>query len=345
MRENTELAIATGADMSTGGALWRKSDRLALRPRGTAEDAIVEAVRNGITHMTDNEACVLGRSHEEGVHQIRVAVRRLRSRISLYNGLLPGRQTRLVTEELKWLIGALGPARDWDVFVSETMAPALESMPDEPDLAFLRRHAAMRQDRGYRIAQTALRSRRYARLKSRLQAWTEKRPWREASSGRKSATPGDAEPGNAAACTTLDAPAPLFAARVLEARHNNVLLRGARIAEMDAEERHRLRIQIKKLRYAVEFLESLFSDNAVKPYLAALRQLQDSLGVMNDLTVARTLSQELLRTTRGNAKKLRLAYATGLVVGCAAHRHGEVTQLPAAWMQFASRETFWERAA
>lgn len=344
MRENTELAATTCADTSAGPALWRKSDRLALRKRGAAEDAIVEAVRNGISHMTDNEACVLGRSHEEGVHQIRVAVRRLRSRISLYNGLLPGRQTRLVTEELKWLIGALGPARDWDVFVTETMVPAIESMPDDPDLAFLRRHAAMRQERGYRIAQAALRSRRYARLKSRLQAWTEKRPWREASSGKKSAARGGAEPGSATS-TTLDAPARLFAARVLEARHKNVLLRGARIAEMDAEERHRLRIQIKKLRYAVEFLESLFSDNAVKPYLAALRQLQDSLGVMNDLAVARTLSQELLRTTRGNAKKVRLAYATGLVVGCAAHRHGEVTQLPAAWMQFASRETFWERAA
>jgi triphosphatase len=114
---------------------------------------------------------------------------------------------------------------------------------------------------------------------------------------------------------------------------------------MDAEQRHRLRIQIKKLRYAVEFLESLFSDNAVKPYLAALRQLQDSLGAMNDLAVARTLTGELLTRTRGGAKRVRLARASGLVAGCAAHRHEQVTKLPAAWTQFASREAFWERAA
>ncbi len=340
MRELTEFASTTNADMIAGPPPWHKSDRLALRSRGSAEDAIVEAVRNGIAHMTSNEACVLARSHEEGVHQIRVAVRRLRSRISLYNGLLPGPQTRQVTDELKWLIGALGPARDWDVFVTETMAPALELMPDEPDLAFLRRHAAARQERGYRIAQAALRSRRYARLKSRLESWSEKRPWRQAS-----AVSGNAATVNALADIALDAPARLFAGRVLEARHSKVVRRGERIDEMDAEERHRLRIQIKKLRYAVEFLESLFSDNAVKPYLAALRHLQDSLGAMNDLVVARTLSGELLRTTRGNAKRLRLAYAAGLVVSCAAHRHEQVTQLPEAWTQFASRETFWKRAA
>jgi triphosphatase len=123
-----------------------------------------------------------------------------------------------------------------------------------------------------------------------------------------------------------------------------VLRHGERIHAMDAKERHRLRIQIKKLRYAVEFLGSLFSDNAVKPYLAALRQLQDSLGSMNDLIVARTLTEELCGTTRGAGKRLRLAYASGLIVGCAAHQHEQATQLPAAWTHFTSREAFWEQA-
>ena len=340
MRELTEFSCTTPADAVAGPPAWRKSARLTLRSSGSAEDAIVEAVRNGIAHMADNEACVLARSHEEGVHQIRVAVRRLRSRISLYNGLLPGPGTRLVTDELKWLIGALGPARDWDVFVTETMAPALKLMPDEQDLALLRRHAAARQERGYRVAKAALRSRRYARLKRRLEAWAERRPWRQAS-----AVSGNAVTGSAAADNALDAPARLFAARVLDSRHRKVLRRGEGLEGMDAEERHQLRIQIKKLRYAVEFLESLFSDNAVKPYLAALRQLQDSLGAMNDLSVARTLTGELLRSTRGTGKRLRLAYASGLVVGCAAHRHEQVMQLPAAWARFVSRETFWEHAA
>jgi triphosphatase len=340
MRTLTEFAGTTSADAGDDPPPWRKGERLALRADGSAEDAIVAAVRNGVAHMTGNEACVLARSHEEGVHQIRVAVRRLRSRISLYNGLLPGPQTRLVTDELKWLIGAMGPARDWDVFVTETIAPALTLMPDEPDLALLGRHAAARQERGYRIAKAALRSKRYARLKWRLETWAERRPWRQ-----KAAVSGTAAVDGAAVDGVLDAPARLFAARVLEARHRKVLQRGESLIEMDAEERHRLRIQIKKLRYAVEFLESLFSDNAVKPYLAALRQLQDSLGAMNDLAVARTLTAELLQTTRGGAKRMRLAYAAGLVAGCAGHRHEQVAQLPAAWTRFASREAFWERAA
>jgi CHAD domain-containing protein len=309
---------------------WRKSDPLVLPPEGSAEDAIVEAVSNGLAHLTNNEACVLARSHPEGVHQMRVAVRRLRSRIALYNGLLlPENKSRKLTGELKWLIGSLGPARDWDVFVTETMAPALKLLPDDRDLAFLRRHAVARQDRGYKIAQAALRSRRYARLKTRLAAWAETRAWRQAADGLASKG-------------ALDAPVRLFAARVLEARHRKVLRHGEHIHAMDAGERHQLRIQIKKLRYAVEFLESLFSGNAVKPYLAALKRLQDSLGAMNDLFVARTLTEELCRTTRGTRKKVRMAYASGLIVGCAAHQHEQATQLPAAWTQFTSREAFWE---
>lgn len=331
MRESAKFAGLRDGQRSPH---WSKSRPLILRPDSSAEDAIVEAVSNGIVHLTNNEACVLARSHEEGVHQMRVAVRRLRSRITLYNGLLPGAQTRELTGELKWLIGSLGPARDWDVFVNETMAPALKLLPDERDVALLHRHAVARQDRGYRIAQAALRSRRYARLKTRLAAWAETRAWRVATPVADGGVPDDA----------LDVPARLFAARVLKARHRKVLRHGESIHVMDAKERHRLRIQIKKLRYTVEFLGSLFSDNAVKPYLAALRQLQDSLGSMNDLAVARTLTEELCGTTRGAGKRLRLAYASGLIVGCAAHHQEQAAQLPAAWTQIASRETFWQQA-
>ncbi len=340
MRQITESASMADVSSVCEPPVWSKSDPLVLPADGSAEDAIVEAVANGLAHMMGNEACVLARSHEEGVHQIRVAVRRLRSRISLYNGLLPGPQTRQLKDELKWLIGAMGPARDWDVFVGETMASALESMTDEPDLALLHRQAITRQQRGYRIAQAALRSERYARLKSRLRSWAGKRQWRQAPPAA-----GNTEVASALVDVALDTPARAFAARVLEARHRKVLRRGACLDQMTPEERHRLRIEIKKLRYAAEFLESLFSDNAVKPYLAALRQLQDSLGAMNDLSVARTLTDELLKTTHGTAKKVRLAYAAGLVVGCAGQRQERVIRLPAAWSAFTAREIFWERAA
>src|SRR5512134_2231907 len=181
MQESAKFAGLPGGQRTPH---WSKSRPLILRPDSSAEDAIVEAVSNGIAHLTNNEACVLARSHPEGVHQMRVAVRRLRSRITLYNGLLPENQTRKLTGELKWLIGSLGPARDWDVFVIETMAPALKLLPDDRDLALLRRHAVARQDRGYKIAQGALGSGRYARLKTRLAAWAETRAWRQGARDR-----------------------------------------------------------------------------------------------------------------------------------------------------------------
>lgn len=309
---------------------WQKSAPLVLWPHYTAEDALVEAVTNALGHLSGNEACVLADCHQEGVHQMRVALRRLRSRMALYRHILPPGQFNHAEGELKWLISSLGPARDWDVFLSETLPAATELLPDERDLAVLHKEAEKQREHAYARAAAAVRSRRYARLKSWLQRWIEQRRWRPTVLASSEAA-------------VMMAPAGTLAETVLDKRHGKVHRRGARIREMDARERHKLRIQIKKLRYAVEFFDSLYSDNAVKVYVKALKDLQDGLGSMNDLSVGRELMAGLVKGWSGGSggKRLRLARASGMVVAGATFRAEKAKPLPQTWESFAAVEPFW----
>ena len=115
---------------SNDGATWNKGKAPVLVPATTAEEALTEIVLGCVDHLRGNEACVLTRAHEEGVHQIRVASRRLRSCLSLFRNLIPNEQRKYLNRELRWLIGEFGPARDWDVFVGEVLDPVMDDLPE-----------------------------------------------------------------------------------------------------------------------------------------------------------------------------------------------------------------------
>src|SRR6266511_2674720 len=124
------MLLTNGQTNENAGALrdkpkagWRKAKLPALTSSTTAEAALTEIILGCVEHLRGNEACVLAREHEEGVHQMRVATRRLRSCLALYDKFIPAEQLGYIGGQLKWLIGELGPARDWDVFVADIFAP------------------------------------------------------------------------------------------------------------------------------------------------------------------------------------------------------------------------------
>ncbi|QLH40291.1 MAG: CHAD domain-containing protein [Defluviicoccus sp.] len=127
--------VATGAPPSQDppDPTWQKARLPSLVPSTTAEEALADIVHGCVEHLRSNTACVMARAHEEGIHQMRVAVRRLRSCLALYAPFLPVDQHKYLVGELKWLIGELGPARDWDVFVGEILKPVLIQLGDEED--------------------------------------------------------------------------------------------------------------------------------------------------------------------------------------------------------------------
>ena len=76
---------------------------------------------------------------------------------------------------------------------------------------------------------------------------------------------------------------------------------------MDDQRRHRLRIAIKKLRYALEFFAPLLPGKRVRASLACLALIQDMLGGLNDHASA----LRLLATSSTEARKLAEAWLAG----------------------------------
>jgi CHAD domain-containing protein len=309
---------------------FQKAEPPNIAPQATAEDALAAIVLSGVEHLRANENCVLARAHDEGIHQMRVAVRRLRSCLALYDEMLPPQQAAYLSGELRWLIGELGPARDWDVFLADTLASVMRGITGEKTLKDLRQAAEEKRDVAYQRAEAALRSQRYLGLVMLLGAWAEGRRWHD---------PGT-EP--AARPEAMGELAETVAHALLDKRYADVRHAGRRFAALGAEGRHKLRIQIKKLRYATEFFGCLYPRDALVAYLEDLKGLQDQLGVANDIEVARRLVKEIVQPLKGKPRA-KLSYAAGLVVGWHSHVASDrEKRLRLAWHRFIRRAPFWQ---
>ena len=111
-----------------------------------------------------------------------------------------------------------------------------------------------------------------------------------------------------------------FTREVLSIRTKKIVKRVKKLEQLNAQRRHKLRIAIKKLRYATEFFTSLYTGKPAKRYrkdfCRALKVLQDALGNLNDITVHQRLAESVVHGPSGNSEKSReVAFAIGLVAG------------------------------
>ena len=122
-----------------------KAQKLELKLEHTAEQALASIMRNCLSHTVLNEASALKGEDPEGIHQMRVALRRLRSALGLFRDLMPADQYEFLGGEVKWLAGELGNARNWDVFLADLLAPVEEALErDKPTEALHRAALASR---------------------------------------------------------------------------------------------------------------------------------------------------------------------------------------------------------
>ena len=129
-----------------------------------------------------------------------------------------------------------------------------------------------------------------------------------------------------------------FARDLLSRRQHRLRRHGKHCEELSAEERHTLRISAKKLRYAAEFLVSLYKAEPSRAFLRRLTHLLGLLGELNDLTV----TQRLLENLQGKRKNASVHEAQLLVAGwCAANSQQRLMQLDRRWRHFARSAPFW----
>ena len=326
-----ERGYALARDAAAPPQKARAVELVQWQPAGAALRRIALAC---VTQMQANEEGMLEGRDPEYLHQLRVGLRRLRSCMGLVGMVVGKEAVAPLAAELRWLGGALGPARDWDVFTTETLARLGREFPRVEGLrAFRARCAYLRRVHG-EAARAAVRSPRYTGLLLALgQAFA-----RDDLAGfRRPVEAAGADPP-LHPHRTPSTPVVEFAAFVLDRRNRQLRKRGAEVPDATPEQRHQARIAAKKLRYAAEFFGSLYPPKQIRRYVRALEDIQDILGAVNDSVVIGRLLEEVA----GAGKKPAAPRVDGLVRGwaAAAARH-ELARYDRAWEAFGDAKRFW----
>ncbi len=251
-----------------------KATRFELLANATVEQALVRILRHCLAHLRANEPVLLETDEPGGVHQIRVALRRMRSAFRLFRPYLSGARYRALGGEMIWLTARLEAAREWDVLRHQIVEPvmtATEGGEGGFDALLSRIDNARHEAR--RAARDAVRSPRYGRFLADIDGWIAHRAWRDVVS--------DGSP--------FDTSMTAVAGPLLTDCRDRMVARGWDFAAQSPAQRHRLRIAVKRLRYATDFFGSLYDHETVEPFATRLAVLQDSLGYRNDIAVARRL--------------------------------------------------------
>jgi triphosphatase len=246
-----------------------KAEPVVLDGAMSAAEAFQRIAASCLRQYRLNEALLLEQQAPEPLHQARVALRRLRSAISIFKPILGNGHVRHVSEDLRWLAGVMGDARDLDVLVAKAPPGAVRDRLDEA------RNAA------HARVGSALLSKRARRIILETVHWL---------------TTGDWLTGTRTA-RDRDQPILPFAAGALRRLRRKIRKGGMSLDRLTDEERHEIRKIAKRLRYGAEFFGSLFTGNRqrtrYKPFVAALEALQGHLGALNDLVTAPRLLDRL----------------------------------------------------
>jgi len=230
----------------------------------TIAEAFEVIVHACLKHYRLNEPLVIRENKAEALHQARVAMRRLRSAFSLFKPAIEDVEFQHLRHELRWFTSQLGDARNLDVYLKR-------ELDDEEERAKLMEE----RDRAYVRVADAMNSHRFRRLLVDIVGWTAIGSWR-------SAKPASRSIGS-------------FANLRLDRLWRTIEGAGRHVAAMDETSRHGLRIQVKKIRYAIEFMNGLYpgSKEAMKGFGDCVEELQEELGKLNDIATAKSLGKEL----------------------------------------------------
>ncbi len=304
-----------------------KPRKLRLDPLVPLDDALTRILRACLHHLLQSLPAAEDGRDVEGVHQLRVALRRLRSALHLMRSVSSLSKLETLRSEAKWLASSLSAAREWDIFQSETLPGIARGCPSVAGFDALEEVAQRRRTAAYHKVRFVLADHRCATFLLSLGAWIEARGWRSDISSEN--------------LSELTEPAIGFAQRTLAAQYARVLKRGRRLKSMNPEERHRLRLAVKKLRYGTDFLLPLCGEGkAVKRFRERLIELQEELGSYNDMATTASLMSGLGMETPDS----RIA-AAAIAGWQASAMMSTESRLRDAWRNFAKTKAPWEKDA
>lgn len=325
LRPSIRSKSARGFDLaSDAGPAARKPRKIRLDPSTPLDEAFATILRACLHHLLESIPAAEDGRYPEGIHQLRVALRRLRSALDLMRSVGPLSRLDSLRSEAKWLAQNLSAARDWDIFQQETLPTVAKACPTVAGFDALKQAAEKRRQAAYRKVRRALADRRCSHFLISLGGWIEARGWRDSE-----VAPED--------LGRLAAPAISFAGEVLSGQFAKVLKRGRRFKSLGVNELHRLRLAAKKLRYLADFLLPLYDDRkSVKQFFRKLAGLQEELGCYNDMAVTASLLDGL------DAEAAEGDIAGAVIAGWQAHAAiGVAPRLRSSWRDFTKAKAPW----
>jgi triphosphatase len=255
---------------------WRKAEPVQLRRGMSIAMGLEIIVASCLRHFRLNEPFLAARRNVEALHQARVAIRRLLSALTMFRPIAGDLEFDRIRNELKWFIAESGEARNLDVYLQRDLS------------ADQRQFLEGRRVDAYARTIKAIDSARFRRLMLDVLAWSLMGQWRDNPRAGKSLK------------------------RFVNRRIDRLWLKIARsdpVASMGDRKRHHLRIQVKRLRYTLEFADGLHSGRSgrKKAFEKTLEEIQESLGSLHDIATARSVIalNSWLRTSEGGGKGKR----------------------------------------
>ncbi|SFP87632.1 CYTH domain-containing protein [Nitrosomonas cryotolerans] len=305
-----------------------KAQPLVMHPDTDLAAAFKEVLQNCLTHLNNNENGLLEDSNSEYLHQMRIALRRQQSALNQFSQALPKDRLLLaIAPELKWLTRQFNPARDWDVFCTQTLPMIHTGFPDHTGINKLKKSCLRLRHKHYKSAQHAVKSKRYLEIMLKLSLWL----------NSKQLSPQFRSGNPAASLHTSVIP---FSNTLLTNQHQQLKKYGNSLTTLSTSSLHSFRISIKKQRYLTEFFITLYPGRESSQYLRSLHELQDILGVINDQAVIK----QYLKKIKITRKTTTQSEAIGIILGWVAHQ--TLLQKPAlnrAWISFNKTAPFWQK--
>lgn len=272
LQKSHELYPEITSKAERGYSLYRGKPTAPFRSRPsvltndlTPVEAFKQIALSCLEHFQRNENGLRSSKDPEYVHQARVALRRLRSAIKLFTPVLPLDFVVAYGETWKMLASALGDARNWDVFLDETLPPIRKAFPRDRNVSILMQEGTRQARRARKAITNVMALSEYPKLMIEFTASV------------------------FLLCETNERPLVEFAMEQLCRHAHKARKLALRYEDLQNSERHKMRIHFKKLRYTLEFFSPLLKSKYLNPYLATLNRLQNQLGMLNDHVTAETL--------------------------------------------------------
>lgn len=303
----------------------RKAASFGFGPETGAELVARDVLRDCLAQISANVPVVLETEAVEGPHQLRIGLRRLRTALQVFRPTLGDTGMERLEAEARQLGQDIGHLRDADVLIEEVLAHAAAHGLDPEARQMLEAALAARRETIRAEVRAALSAPATGRFLLDLLEYVETRGW--------------LEPADYDQTARLAEPIEDLAPKLLRKRWRKVKALGVDIRSLEPEELHSLRKSLKKLRYTVDIVIGIYPGKRSAAFLAALKDLQDSFGSLNDAAMAEAkLGGPDAVAPEDPTVQRAIGFTLGILAGASAAERPEVF---ARWDDLAATKPFW----